>query len=74
MPASVYKFMFNDPELNKPAPSDLKIGTYTTDTVKIVGSFLFFLVHPDTKKAQEVTFNVAKMMVVSCCPALHTCV
>ena len=59
MPASVYKLVFNDPELKKLAPSDLEIDTYTTDTVKIVGSCLFYLVHPDTKKLQEVTFYVA---------------
>ena len=52
--------MFNDPELKKFAPSNLEIGTYTTDTVKIIGSCLFYLVHPDTKKLQEVTFYVAK--------------
>ena len=63
--------MFNDPELKKLAPSDLEIGTYTADTLKIVGSCLFYLVHLDTKKLQEVTFYVSKMMVVSCCPALQ---
>ena len=71
MPASVYKLVFNDPELKKLVTSNLKICTYTTDTVKIMGSCLFYLVHPDTKKLQEVTFYVAKMMVVSGCPALQ---
>ena len=71
MPASVYKLVFNDPELKTLAPSNLEIGTYTNDTVKIVGSCLFYLVHPDTKNLQEVTFYVAKMMVVSCCAALQ---
>ena len=42
--------MFNDPELKKLAHSDLEIGTYTTNTVKIVGSCLFFFVHLDIKK------------------------
>ena len=60
MPASVYKLKFNDPELKKLAPSTLEIGTYTTDTVKIVGSCLFYLVQLDTKKLQEVTFYVAQ--------------
>ena len=60
MLASVYKVVFNDPELKKLAPSNLEISIYTTDTVKIVGSCLFYLVHPDTKKLQEVTFYVAK--------------
>ena len=60
MPASVYKLLFNDPELKKLAPSNSEIGTYTTNTVEIVGSCLFYLVHQDTKKLQEVTFYVAK--------------
>ena len=59
MPASVYKLVFNDSELKKIAPSNLEIGTYTNDTVKIVGSCLLYLVHLE----QE-------MMVVSCC--LHS--
>ena len=71
VPTSVYKLVFNDPQLKKLAPSNLEGGTYTTDTVKIVGFCLFYFVHPDTKKLQEVTFYVAKMMVVSSCPALQ---
>ena len=38
MHASVYKLFLHDPELLKLAPSKLEIGTYTTDTVKLVGS------------------------------------
>ena len=56
MPASVYKLVFNDPELKKLAPSTLEIGTYTTDTVGIVGSCLFYLVHPDTKEVTRSDF------------------
>ena len=41
MPASVYKLVFKDPELKKLAHSDLEIGTYTTDTVKIVDLVYF---------------------------------
>ena len=51
MPASVYKLVFNDPD-----PSTLEIGTYTTDTVKIIGSCVFYLVQLDTMKLHEVTF------------------
>ena len=58
MPASVYKLVFQDPNIKKLAPSSLEIGTYTTDTVKIVGSCVFYLVHPDTKNLMEVTFYV----------------
>ena len=64
MSASVHKMVFNDSELKKLVPSNLVIGTHTTDTVKIVGSCLFYLVHPDPRKLQEVTFYVAKMMEV----------
>ena len=46
--------------MKKLIPSNLEIGTYTTDTVKIVGCCLFYLVHPGTKMLQEVTFYVAK--------------
>ena len=60
MPASVYKLVFNDPELKKLAPSTLEGGTYTTDTVNIVGSCLSYLVHPHTEKLQEMTFYAAQ--------------
>ena len=60
MSESVYKLVFIEPELKKLAPSYLEIDTYKTDTVKIVGSCLFDVVHLDTKKLQEVTFYVAK--------------
>ena len=50
MQASVYKLVFNDSKMQKLAPSNLQVGTYTTDTVKIVGSCKFYLDHLDTKK------------------------
>ena len=59
MTASVYELVFCYPDLKKLAPSRLEIGTYTTNTVKWVGSCTFYLVHPDTKYLQEVTFYVA---------------
>ena len=46
MPASVYRLVFKDPEMKNLALSSLEIGTYTTDTVKIVGSWVFYLVLP----------------------------
>ena len=55
----MYKLVFNDPDLKNFALSTLEIGTYTTDTVKIIGLCVFYLAHPDTKKLQEVTFFVA---------------
>ena len=59
MLASMYRLVFKDPEMKKVAPSSLEFGTYTTDTVKIVGSCVFYLVNPDTKKLMDVTFFVA---------------
>ena len=59
MPASMYRLVFKDPEMGKLAPSTLEIGSFTTDTVKIVGFCKFYLVPPDTKKLMDVTFFVA---------------
>ena len=39
MPTSVYSLVFKDSQLKKIAHSNMEIGTYTTDTVKIVGSY-----------------------------------
>ena len=51
--------MFQGPDCNKLAPSKLGSGTYTTNTAKLVGPYVFYLVHLDTKCLQEVTFYVA---------------
>ena len=59
MPASVYKLVFRDPNLEKLIPNRLQIGTYTNDTVKIVGTCKLYLVYPDTKKLIETIFYVA---------------
>ena len=59
MPASVYRLVLKDSDCKKLAPNKLEIGTYTTNTVKWVGSCVFYLVHPDTKCLQEVTCYVA---------------
>ena len=45
--------------MQKLTPSNLQVGTHTTDSVKIVGSCKFHLVHPDTKRLLETTFYVA---------------
>ena len=59
MPASVYQLVFNDAKMQELAPSKLQVGTYTTDTVKIVESCTFYLVPLDTKKLIKVTFYAA---------------
>ena len=76
MPASMYQLVFNDAKIQKLTPSKLQVGTNTTDTVKIVGSCTFYLVHPDTKKLVEVTFYVAMndgSMLLSCKTTLLLC-
>ena len=59
MPASIYQLVFKDPNMQRLTPSNLQVGIFTTDSVKIVGSCKFHLVHPDTKKLLETTFYVA---------------
>ena len=55
--------------MQKLFPSKLQVGTYTTDTVKIVGACTFYLVHPDTKRLLETTFYVVmndRSVLLSC--------
>ena len=59
MPASVHQLVFKDPEMKEIKPCKMQISTYTSDTVKIIGSCIFNVVHPDTKKLVPVTFYVA---------------
>ena len=73
MPASVYQLVFSDPNMQKLAPSMLQVGTYMTDTVKIIGSCTFHLVHPYTKRLLETTFSVVMnngSVLLSCKTAL----
>ena len=51
--------MFNDPEVQQLAPSDISIGVYTDHQVDILGKCNFFMIHPDMKKPHAVTFYVA---------------
>ena len=54
-------------------PNKLQIGTYTNDTVKIVGTCKLYLVHPDTNKLIKTIFYVATndgSVLLSCKSAL----
>ena len=69
MPASMYQLVFSGPNMKKLAPSNLQVGTYMTDTLKIVGSCTFHLAHPDTKGLLETTSYMAMnngSMLLSC--------
>ena len=73
MPASFHKLVFQDPDCKTLAPSKLEIGTYTTNTVTLVGSCVFYLVNPYTKYLQEVAFYVASnnsSVLLSCATTL----
>ena len=59
MPKSVYRMIFNDPEVKQLAPNDISLGVYTDHQVDILGKCNFFMLHPDTKKPHMVTFYVA---------------
>ena len=69
MPASIYRLMFKYLEMKKLAPSKLEIGTYTTDSLKIVGSCGFYLVHRDSKKLWMLHSLWPSVMEVCCCLA-----
>ena len=69
--------MFKDPEMRKIKPCKMQISTYTADTVKIIGSCTFSIVHPDTMKLVPVTFYVANndgSVLLSCKMTLELCV
>ena len=59
MPVSIYKLIYQDNDLHKLSPCNLKIGTYTADTLNIIGTMVIYLIHPDTKQPTEMTFHIA---------------
>ena len=59
MPVSVYKLIYHDQDLTKLTPCNLKIRTYTTDTIMIIGTMTIYLLHLDSKKLVETTFYIA---------------
>ena len=59
MPVSVYRLIYHDHDLKKLAPCRLKIGTYTMDTIKIIGTTIIYLILPDSEKLTEMTFYIA---------------
>ena len=59
MPVSVYRLIYHDHDLKKLTPCKLKIGTYTTDTIKIIGTIIIYLIHLDSKMPTETNFYIA---------------
>ena len=69
MPVSVYRLIYHDQDLKKLTPCHLKIGIYMTDTIRIIGTTIIYLIHPDSKKPTKMTFYVASnegSMLLSC--------
>ena len=76
MLASVYHLVFKDPEMRKIKLCRMQISTYTADTVKIIGSCTFGIVHPDTEKLVPVTFYIVnndRSILLSCKMPLALC-
>ena len=74
MPALVYKLLFHDPNLEKLTANKLQIGTYTNDTVKIVGTCKPYLDIQIHMELVETIFHVATndgSMLLSCKSALE---
>ena len=63
MPTSVYRLIHHNCDLQKLTSCNLKIGTYTSDTIRIIGTTIIYLIHPDSKKPTKMTFHVASMKV-----------
>ena len=59
MSASVYQLLFKDLEMKKIELWKMQISTYTADSVKIIGSCIFDVVHPNKKKLVPITFYIA---------------
>ena len=75
IPISVYKLIYKDQDCTKLEPNNkAAVKTYTTEKIKIVGSCKMFVVYPDTKVLQEVTFQVTShegSVIVSCVTSIE---
>ena len=74
MPVSVYRLIYQDQDLKKLTPCNLKIGTYTADTIRIIGTTIIYLIHPDSKQPIKMTFHIASSkgsVLLSCNASLH---
>ena len=59
MPCSVCQQLFKDPDYTKLALSDLQLGTYTNNKVKLIQACELYVVHPSTNSIEPVTFFVS---------------
>ena len=59
MPVSIYKLIYQDNDLCKLSLCNLKIGTYTADTINIISTTVIYLIHPDSKWPTQTAFHIA---------------
>ena len=74
MLVTVYRLIYQDQDLKKLTPCNLKIGTYTADTIRIIGTTTIYLIQPDSKQPTEMTFHVASnegSVLLSCNASLN---
>ena len=74
MPVSIYNYLFKDPDCAMIAPSDLQLGTYNNNKVKIIGSCNLYIMHSDTRCLEEIPFFVASnegSIINSCATSLE---
>ena len=75
MPISVYKFLYKDPDSQQLATSNKSnVKSSSTEKTQIVGSHHLFVLHPDTKCLQEVTYQVTShkgSIIISCATSLE---
>ena len=74
MPVGVYCVMYKDPDCTKLALSKKNvIYTHTTEKMPVIGSCELFVIHPNTKCFQAVTFQVVNIegsVIVSCATSI----
>ena len=74
MLVDVYRLIYQDQDLKKLTPCNLKIGTYTANTIRIIGITIIYLIYPDSKQPTEMTFHIASSessVLLSCNTSLH---
>ena len=74
MLVSVYRLIYQDQDLKKLTPCNLKIGTYMADTIRVIGTTTIYLIHPDSKQPSKMTFHVTSnegSVLLSCDASLN---
>ena len=60
MPESVYKFVFNNPQMAKLAKNDIDFTVYKRHSVDLIGKCTFYMLSKGTKQPIKVEFYIAK--------------